>query len=307
MAMDGMPDTPSEQPGPALRRLRAARGWSLAEMARQVPYSKSYLSKLETGTKPITPDIARCIDAALDTDGALAAVVAAVAGTLAANDESARSETCPYPGLAAFGPDQVRWFFGRGDTTRDLISRLDNPLAQGGLVAVVAASGAGKSSVLGAGLIPELAQGVLPGSRAWPVVVTTPGEHPLPTLVKTVATDTDPAGAADDPDAFAAFLSEAVTTHSRGLETTPHRVRIVLIVDQFEEVFTECHQEAERQQFIAALDAATTSAAALVVLGVRADFYGPCLAYPALHTALEHPVTLGPMSVDQLRAVITCP
>ncbi|MGH3782202.1 MAG: helix-turn-helix domain-containing protein [Pseudonocardiaceae bacterium] len=308
--MDGIPHTPGQQPGVELRRLRQARGWSLAEMARQVPYSKSYLSKLETGTKRITLDIARCVDEAMGTDGALAAVVCAIdGGALPADDEPVGSEACPYPGLAAFGPDQARWFFGRGDTTRDLISQLDNPLTRGELVAVVAASGAGKSSVLAAGLIPNLARGALPGSWTWPVVLTTPGEHPLATLAAKVATatNTDPAGVTGDPDRFAAFLADAVTTHSGELGTTPHHARIVLIVDQFEETFTECHQEAERQQFIATLDAVAASAAALVVLGVRADFYGRCLSYPALHTALQRPVTLGPMSVDQLRAVITCP
>ncbi|MGB7795211.1 MAG: helix-turn-helix domain-containing protein [Pseudonocardiaceae bacterium] len=308
--MDGIPHTPGQQPGVELRRLRQARGWSLAEMAREVPYSKSYLSKLETGTKRITLDIARCVDEAMGTDGALAAVVCAIdGGALPADDEPAGSEACPYPGLAAFGPDQARWFFGRGDTTRDLISQLDNPLTRGELVAVVAASGAGKSSVLAAGLIPNLARGALPGSRTWPVVLTTPGEHPLSTLAAKVATatNTDPAGVAHDPDRFAAFLADAVTTHSGEPETTPHHARIVLIVDQFEETFTECHQEAERQLFIATLDAVAASAAALVVLGVRADFYGRCLSHPALRTALQRPVTLGPMSVDQLRAVITCP
>jgi transcriptional regulator with XRE-family HTH domain len=73
--MNGSLDAAGEQAGARLRELRQARGWSLAEMARQVSYSKSYLSKLETGTKRITPDIARCLDEALDTGGALAAVV----------------------------------------------------------------------------------------------------------------------------------------------------------------------------------------------------------------------------------------
>ncbi len=76
---------------------------------------------------------------------------------------------------------------------------------------------------------------------------------------------------------------------------TSGSARVVLIVDQFEETSTERRAEAERQAFIAALGAAAQCAAALVVLGVRADFYGQCLAYPALLTALQGPVAVGPM------------
>ncbi len=309
--MDGTSGTTGEQAerqaGAELRRLRDDRGWSLAEMARQVPYSKSYLSKLETGAKPITPAIARCFDEALGTGGALAAV-------LAVDDEgeSAGAGVCPYPGLAAFGPDQARWFFGRDQVTAQLISQLDDRLVGGGLLAVVAPSGAGKSSLLAAGLVPALAGGALPGSRAWPVVAITPGVHPLAALAASVAQQTgaDPAeaaGAAGDPKRFAVFLAGAVAACTGKLGETSSSAGVVLVVDQFEEIFTECRTEAERQAFIAALGTAAYSAAALVVLGVRADFYGSCLAYPALLTALQNPVAVGPMTADQLRAVIMRP
>ncbi|MDQ6746572.1 MAG: hypothetical protein M3010_00485, partial [Candidatus Dormibacteraeota bacterium] len=144
------------------------------------------------------------------------------------------------------------------------------------------------------------------------MVATTPGEHPLATLAARVAEQTgaeqaDAAAAAGDPGRFAAFLGEAVAAYTGKLEETSSSARVVLIVDQFEETFTECQQEAERQAFITALGTAAHSAIALVVLGVRADFYGHCLAYPALLTALQDPVALGPMSSDQLRAVVTLP
>ncbi|MDQ3765304.1 MAG: helix-turn-helix domain-containing protein, partial [Actinomycetota bacterium] len=312
--MDGTPDTTGEQAGARLRRLRQARGWSLAEMAVRVPFSKSYLSKLETGTKRITPDIARCLDEVLGTDGALAAVFPTPESSMSAEDdrESTGTEVCPYPGLAAFGPDQAGWFFGRDEVTTYLVSQLDDRLAGGGLLAVVAPSGAGKSSLLAAGLIPALAGGALPGSRAWPVVVTTPGAHPLAALVAGVAEQTgaDPAeviAVAGDPQRLAAFLAEAVAAYAGELREASSSARVVLIVDQFEEIFTECRIEAERQAFIGALCAAARSGVALVVLGVRADFYGSCLAYPALLSALQTPVALGPMSAEQLRAAITRP
>ncbi|MGB8963906.1 MAG: helix-turn-helix domain-containing protein, partial [Pseudonocardiaceae bacterium] len=312
--MKGTPGTTDEQAwclsGAELRRLRHARGWSLAEMARQVPYSKSYLSKLETGAKRITPDIARYLDEALGTGGALAAVPPGPESPIPADGEPTGIEVCPYPGLAAFGPDQARWFFGRDQITTHLISQLDARLAGGGPIAVVASSGAGKSSLLAAGLIPALAGGALPGSRDWLVVTATPGAHPLTILAARVAerTGVDPAAAAEasgDPDRFAAFLTRVVTGGK--LEETPSSARIVLIIDQFEEIFTECRQDTERRAFIASLRAAAASRAVLVVLGVRADFYAQCLASHPMSAALAGHLPLEPMNLDQLREAITRP
>ncbi|MGH3901605.1 MAG: helix-turn-helix domain-containing protein [Pseudonocardiaceae bacterium] len=300
--------------GAELRRLRKVRGVSLSGLARQVHYSTGYLSKIETGKKRITLEVARLVDEALETGGVLAALLPSPDSARPVDDEPdlTGTDACPYPGLAAFGPSETRWFFGRDQVTSDLISQLDARLAGGGPLAVVAPSGAGKSSLLAAGLIPALACGALPGSRAWPVVTATPGAHPLVALAALVAQRTgadpgDAAAATADPERFAAFLASVVVGHGGKQWETPSSARIVLIVDQFEETFTECRQEAERQAFIAALCTAAHRAGALVVLGVRADFYGWCLAYPALLTALRNPVALGPMSADQLRAIITEP
>ncbi|MGH3869172.1 MAG: helix-turn-helix domain-containing protein [Pseudonocardiaceae bacterium] len=313
--MDGTSDRAGEQAGhkigPELRRLRTEQGLSLAALAQRVHYSTGYLSKIETGKKPVTPELARRLDEALETDGVLAALLPLPEGPIPADDEPLGAGVCPYPGLAAFGPAQAQWFFGRHQAISDLVSQLDDRLAGGGLLAVVAPSGAGKSSLLAAGLIPALVRGGLPGSRAWPVVATTPGTHPLATLVARVAERTGVEQAAveqaGDPDGFVAFLTEAVAACTGKPRETSSSARVVLIVDQFEEIFTECRTESERQVFVAALGAAARSAVALVVLGVRADFYGPCLAYPVLLTALQGPVALGPMSAEQLRAVITRP
>jgi Caspase domain len=81
-------------------------------------------------------------------------------------------DVCPYPGLMAYKPEQAPWFFGRDRLTADLTARLAGRLAGGGPLVVVAPSGAGKSSLLQAGLIPALARGELtvPGSGHWPLV-----------------------------------------------------------------------------------------------------------------------------------------
>ena len=316
--MEGTSDRASERAwhkvGPELRRLRTEQGLSLSAFAARVHYTTGYLSKIETGKKPVTPELARRFDEALQTGGVLAALLPLPEDPALVDDEPTDAGVCPYPGLAAFGSTQARWFFGRHQAISDLLSQLDERLAGGGLLAVVAPSGAGKSSLLAAGLIPALAGGALPGSRAWPVVATTPGAHPLATLVARVAERTRveqpvvaPADAAGDPDRFVGFLTEAVAAYTGKQRETSTSARVVLIVDQCEEIFTECRTESERQVFIAALGAAARSAVALVVLGIRADFYGPCLVYPALLTALQGPVALGPMSAEQLRSVITCP
>jgi Novel STAND NTPase 1 len=95
---------------------------------------------------------------------------------------------CPYPGLAAFGREQARWFFGRKQLTAELIARLDGRLRAGGMQMVVAPSGAGKSSMLQAGLLPKLGDGALPGSGRWPTAVFTPTAQPLTALATRIAT-----------------------------------------------------------------------------------------------------------------------
>ncbi len=227
--------------------------------------------------------------------------------TLPDEPDSTDTDVCPYPGLASFGLAETHWFFGRKPDTDAVIDQLAARLAGGVPLAVVAPSGAGKSSLLAAGLVPALADGALPGSQDWPVVVTTPGMHPLTTLAARIAEliGADPAEAAAataDPERFAAFLT---SPGGRQWETYGS-ARVVLIVDQFEEIFAE-FQEPERQAFIAALCTAARSAGVLIILGVRADFYGSCLAYPALVPALRSPVLLEPMRADQLRSIITGP
>ena len=108
--------------------------------------------------------------------------VAPAQRTLSARKEF--SDVCPYPGLAAFEPEQAPWFFGREKLTVELTARLASRLSEDGPLVVVAPSGTGKSSLLRAGLVPALARGDLgmPGSARWPRVVMTPGAHPLDAL-----------------------------------------------------------------------------------------------------------------------------
>ena len=176
---------------------------------------------------------------------------------------------CPFKGLASFEADDAQYFFGRERLIAELVARL----VGAPLLAVVGPSGSGKSSVVKAGLLPALKSGVLPGSERWPQFVIRPGEHPLRQL-------------------------------DGALASTPAD-RFVLAVDQFEETFTVCRDEAERAAFISQL---VRESAGVVVIALRADFYGRCAEYPALSRLLaSNHVLVGPMQAEELRRAVVCP
>ncbi|WP_234375998.1 nSTAND1 domain-containing NTPase [Streptomyces sp. CB01201] len=298
-----------------LRRLRGLRKVSLTGLARSIHYSKGYLSKIENGGKPPTLDVARRCDDVLEAGGALLRLVArppSVPTARAPQGGPAETARCPYRGLAAYGPQDAEWFYGRESATAELAGRLAERMGRGPL-AVVAPSGAGKSSLLQAGLLPALRRGALPapGSDRWPVVVCTPTAHPLKELLRCAADVLGAAGAELTPEALAerpAALLDA--SAARG-----GRPGLVLLVDQFEEAFTLCEDDRERRDFVAVLHALATARAgddgspqAAVVVGLRADFCGRCLDHPHLVEVFTHGLfALGPMSVTQLRQAITGP
>ncbi|MFE6775128.1 hypothetical protein [Streptomyces sp. NPDC057702] len=186
----------------------------------------------------------------------------------------------PYRGLARFEPGDHARFFGRDQLTDELVRRV----AGHRLVPVFGPSGSGKSSLLRAGLIPRLRQ-TPPGAGPRPAAirVLTPGEHP----VRAHATALTPRAAGSGPT---------------GLDT-------VVVVDQFEEVFTLCADPVERAEFIDLLLAAGRADSGLrVVLAVRADFYGRFLEHGPLATAAhEAGLPVGPMDSEELRAAIVGP
>ena len=220
---------------------------------------------------------------------------------------------CPYPGLAPFAAEQAEWFFGRDRLTADLVNRLDACLSEGVPVMMVAASGAGKSSLLRAGLLPKVAAGALTpaGSRHWPRVVFTPGAHPM-RAAATALLRALPAGSiASGPSNPQAgdldyLLARAVAEARPG-------GRAVFVVDQFEELFRLCEREEERGAFIswlwrAARGEGPAGPRVLAACAVRADSYPDCMRYPQIRQALQgNQVIVGAMSAEELREAIICP
>ncbi|TLS43932.1 hypothetical protein FE633_23180 [Streptomyces montanus] len=229
---------------------------------------------------------------------------------------------CPYRGLASYRQQDARWFFGRERSTDALVAQLRAAETTGGLVMLVGASGAGKSSLLNAGLVPALRSGALnddEDGRAGDVLQLVPGVDPLAELTRRIpelASVVSPAeeAAAKEPGTpqFAHAVRAAVTAWAERETSSP--ARPVVIVDQFEEAFTLCSDEASRRAFIQLLHAACSPAApgapapVLVVLGIRADFYEQCLRYPELADALQHRhMVLGPLTTTELREAVTGP
>lgn len=224
-------------------------------------------------------------------------------------DENA-SAVCPYPGLLGYEADDAKYFFGRDALIAEVIAKM----AASALVVVVGPSGAGKSSLLNAGLRPELEAGALcpPRSPAWPVVAMTPGPEPLRELAVRTCTAAGIGARGVRRDLLAeprSFDELARQAALRGRADAPPG-RMILIVDQFEEVFAEVVSGAEQTAFIEAVcGAADADEPALsVVIGLRADFYRDCLRYQSLRAHLQcDQVIVGPMSDTELRAVISRP
>ncbi|MEV0641874.1 helix-turn-helix domain-containing protein [Streptomyces sp. NPDC050619] len=276
-------ETGPEDFAAAMRRLRTERGLSLAELAIATRYSKSHLSNVEHGRKRPHRDLAELLDRVLKAGGELRHLCEAPAPR-----PGQRTGPCPYRGLAVFEQGDARWFFGREKATALLAGRVRQAARDGGPVVVVGASGAGKSSLLRAGMLCQAAEGSL-GGGDWQGVVVTPGPRPVQALADALAPATH-------------CSKEVIAEQIRVGDPPPGMDRILLVVDQLEEAFSLCEDPAERTVFLDAL-----CAVPLGVLAVRADYVDHCLTHPGLVAALQRPVALGGMSRSELTEAIERP
>jgi hypothetical protein len=233
----------------------------------------------------------------------------------------------PYRGLGAFDERDAAFFFGREDAATAVLEHMSRHLDGLGLLIVSGVSGAGKSSLLRAGVLPRLRGSGLAGvpeAAAWPCLVFTLSRAPLDELAVAVASvaGVDAAGVraglGTDPAAFALTARQAAATGAGspatafGSEGSRRPRRLLLVVDQFEQLFTQCPDEGQRRAFLIALHAAASAPpgqtpAALVVLGVRADFEARCADSPQLAAAVQDRYLVTSMSDRQLRMAIVEP
>ncbi|MEO1145462.1 MAG: caspase family protein [Cyanobacteria bacterium J06638_22] len=182
-------------------------------------------------------------------------------------------ERCPYRGLEPFTVKTHRFFFGRQQT----VTQLRQGIEQANVVVLVGASGSGKSSVVRAGLIPAL-QGI-----GWRMLQPIrPGFEPMAELKRTIAREVHRRSEIQ-------IVHEAVAQMSlaEAIACIPGNERLLLFIDQFEEIFTVCTSEVEQRQFIDCLTQNTGSRLAIVI-ALRADFVDACLSYPKLTEHLQH-------------------
>jgi class 3 adenylate cyclase/dipeptidyl aminopeptidase/acylaminoacyl peptidase len=209
----------------------------------------------------------------------------------------------PYKGLRAFEEGDAQDFFGREELVELLVGRV----ATTRFVAVVGPSGSGKSSVVRAGLLPALRRGAVPGSDRWRIVEMFPGTRALEGLESALLRST--------PDAPSSVM-EQLERDEHGLHHAILRLlpsdatELVLVIDQFEEVFTLVEDEDARTHFLNSIEAAVTDphSRLRVVATLRADFYDRPLLYRGFAELFRSRVeAVIPLSAEELERAISGP
>jgi WD40 repeat protein len=208
----------------------------------------------------------------------------------------------PFRGLASYEPEHAEYFFGRDALTAELVDLLTEHGRLGRPVIVVGPSGSGKSSLLRAGLIPQF-------TESGRYRLLTPGSTPLTAFAQQMAdlvgrsTEQVAADLAADPEQAGAAISRAISHDD-----------LLIVVDQFEEIFTSCADDADRMAFVVALCAMAGSGTrdggpiVRVAIGLRADFYPQAVQFPLLRDCLQRAqLVVGPMTEHELREAITGP
>ena len=297
--------------GDLLKYLRRRAGLTQRELSIEVNYSDTQISRLEQNER--MPDLAtltaRFLPALhIEDQPEVAERLLELAATMRREDAPAAGLP-PYKGLKYFDESDAELFFGREALTDLLLQRLNDQLASDmHFLAVIGASGSGKSSLLRAGLIPALRW--RQPSSGWPVLIMTPTAHPLDALAAKLTQEIrqglPPRKLIDELTRNPQILHECLGRMA-GPVGAAHSI---LIADQFEELFTLCRSEAEQSAFVDALmsTASQPDGSAMIVIAMRADFYAHCAQFDTLRQAIsQHQEYIGPMTDSELRQVIEEP
>jgi transcriptional regulator with XRE-family HTH domain/Tol biopolymer transport system component len=327
-----------------LRQLRTETKLTQEELAEAASLSPRSVSDLERGiSRTARKDTAVLLARALGLAGPAGELfVAAARGKVSAAQALAAVRgaglqgpvtASPYRGLNLFQEQDAAFFFGREAAATALLDRMSRLVEGPGLLVMSGVSGAGKSSLLRAGVLPRIREAGLaatPEAASWPCLVFTPTRAPLDELALRVAALAAADAAAVRRGLEAAPAWFALTARQAALPRPPGPTedlddrasrrdqppgqRLLLVVDQFEEVFTQCADERQRRAFITALHAAGSAGhrpdqmpAALVILAVRADFEARCADYPQLAGPVQDRYLVTSMTERQLRMAITEP
>jgi WD40 repeat protein/transcriptional regulator with XRE-family HTH domain len=228
--------------------------------------------------------------------------------TIEAEKEIDIELTNPFKGLQAFGEADAENFFGREALVQQLLARMGESGDLSRFLAVIGPSGSGKSSVVRAGLIPALRRGGLPGSENWFIIDMLPGKHPFEELEASLLRV-----AVNPPEHLLSQMKEG----SRGLLRAVQRIlpadksiELVLVIDQFEEVFTLVEDEAERALLLENLATAALDERSRlrVVITLRADFTDKPLRYVDFGELLNRRFEFVlPLTPDELASAILSP
>lgn len=213
---------------------------------------------------------------------------------------------CPYKGLDVFEEEDAELFFGREKLVDDLVGRVKESRT----VFVTGPSGSGKSSLVRAGLIHALKQGKTKGSERWLYETIKPGRDPIGELGRVASSL---AGSTNAEDEIRAKAMGDATIFARWCEITLKEgrdKRLVLFIDQFEEVFTQINNEEERVAFLNLLTHAATieNGRVIILFSMRSDFVSNCATYPQLNALLNQQfVQIGAMQPEELVSAIAQP
>ena len=231
----------------------------------------------------------------------VAMILAAISGTDSAVDVTLPN---PYKGLRAFDEADAADFFGRTALVDELLGRLGRDDRRGRLVLVVGGSGTGKSSVVRAGLLPRVRRGDVAGSQQWFVTTMLPGSSPFKELAESLRHV-----AVGATTGLAEQLAQKAGIDRVLRHLVPDDGQVLLVVDQFEELFTLASEGDQRAFLDGVLHAVSAADSRLrVVATLRADFYDRPLAVQPFGAAVyEATVTVAAMSPAELEAAVVEP